>query len=117
MPLERFTSAFSNANGSIGLCLATLALILVLTYGYLSFSDAVLAAEPIDLKARRPNLGYMTALEADYGRRILAAAILGALLGRERRAPDRAAGVRTMALVSVGACLFCISSGQGFAWL
>ena len=117
MPFERFTSAFSNANGSIGLCLATLALIVVLTYGYLSFSDAVLAAEPIDLKARRPNLGYMTALEADYGRRILAAAILGALLGRERRAPDRAAGVRTMALVSVGACLFCISSGQGFAWL
>ena len=57
MPIERFTSAFSNANGSIGLCLATLALILVLTYGYLSFSDAVLAAEPIDLKARRPNLG------------------------------------------------------------
>ena len=73
MPFERFTSAFSNANGSIGLCLATLALIVVLTYGYLSFSDAVLAAEPIDLKARRPNLGYMTALEADYGRRILAA--------------------------------------------
>jgi uncharacterized membrane protein YhiD involved in acid resistance len=89
-------------------------LLVVLIYAGLCFADALLAVEPIDLRARRPSFGYTTALEADYGRRIFSATLFGAFLGHERRAPDRAAGVRTMALVSVGACLFTISSAEGF---
>jgi hypothetical protein len=114
MGLKSRLRQYSNANGSLGLALAVVALVVVLIYGCLCLSGWVMAAEPIDLHARLPHLGFLTPLEADFGRRILTAALLGALIGHERRAPDRPAGVRTMALVSLSACLFCISSAYGF---
>jgi len=63
---------------------------------------------------RRPELLGLTRREADFGRRLLASVVLGALIGVERRAPNRPAGVRTMSLVSLGACLFTICSAYAF---
>lgn len=63
---------------------------------------------------RRFALAGLTLREADFARRITAAVFLGALVGLERRAPNRAAGVRTMALVSLGACIFTIASAFDF---
>jgi hypothetical protein len=42
------------------------------------------------------------------------AAFLGGLIGWERRSADRPAGIRTMSLVSLGACLFSICSAFAF---
>eukprot|EP00928_Gymnodinium_smaydae_P023382 TRINITY_DN19320_c0_g1_i1.p1 TRINITY_DN19320_c0_g1~~TRINITY_DN19320_c0_g1_i1.p1 ORF type:complete len:296 (-),score=31.86 TRINITY_DN19320_c0_g1_i1:48-935(-) len=63
---------------------------------------------------RRPELLGLTQREADFGRRIVASVLLGALIGVERRQPNRPAGVRTMALVSLGSCLFTICSAYAF---
>jgi len=63
---------------------------------------------------RRAALLGLTLREADFARRITAAVLLGSLIGLERRAPNRAAGVRTMALVSLGACVFTIASAFNF---
>uniref|UniRef100_A0A7S3EEB2 MgtC/SapB/SrpB/YhiD N-terminal domain-containing protein n=1 Tax=Rhodosorus marinus TaxID=101924 RepID=A0A7S3EEB2_9RHOD len=48
--------------------------------------------------------------EADKGQRLILSIVLGAVLGYERRSPDRPAGMRLMSLVSLGACCFTISS-------
>ncbi|KAJ8901237.1 hypothetical protein NDN08_007086 [Rhodosorus marinus] len=48
--------------------------------------------------------------EADKGQRLILSIVLGAILGYERRSPDRPAGMRLMSLVSLGACCFTISS-------
>lgn len=45
---------------------------------------------------------------------LLLAVILGALIGLEREFQGKAAGLRTYALVSLGACLFTIVSTEGF---
>ena len=42
------------------------------------------------------------------------AVFLGSLIGYERRSSDRPAGIRTMALVSLGSALFTINSTFGF---
>ena len=42
------------------------------------------------------------------------ATILGCFIGWERRNADRPAGIRTMALVSLGSCLFSICSAFAF---
>jgi putative Mg2+ transporter-C (MgtC) family protein len=47
--------------------------------------------------------------------RLLVATILGAVVGLERERLERAAGLRTHALVCVGAALFMIVSAYGFA--
>ena len=51
--------------------------------------------------------------------RIVYAAILGSFLGRERSSKTEkgssGAGMRTMALVSLGACVFCLCGTHGFA--
>ena len=46
--------------------------------------------------------------------RLIVAALLGCIIGMERERLDRAAGLRTHALVSVGACLFMLVSAFGF---
>lgn len=42
------------------------------------------------------------------------AVFLGSLIGYERRSSDRPAGIRTMALVSLGSALFTINSTFAF---
>lgn len=46
--------------------------------------------------------------------RLLVAALAGAILGFERRHPDRPAGVRTLALTAMGAAVFTRVSTHGF---
>lgn len=63
---------------------------------------------------RLPRLLWLTREECSFGRRLLASVLLGGIVGWERRMADRPAGIRTMALVSLGACLFSINSAFGF---
>lgn len=63
---------------------------------------------------RRFELLGMTRREADFGRRMVFSIVLGTVIGVERRAPNRPAGVRTMALVSMGACIFTLASAYAF---
>jgi putative Mg2+ transporter-C (MgtC) family protein len=44
--------------------------------------------------------------DLDFGLRIVVALILGMALGTERESQGHPAGIRTMALISVGACMF-----------
>ncbi len=47
--------------------------------------------------------------------RLLVALILGAVVGLERERQERAAGLRTVTMVSLGSCLFTIVGAYGFA--
>jgi putative Mg2+ transporter-C (MgtC) family protein len=46
--------------------------------------------------------------------RLLAALLLGAVVGLERERQERAAGLRTVTMVSLGSCLFTIVGAYGF---
>ena len=46
--------------------------------------------------------------------RILLAAVLGAIIGYERRRADKPVGLRTLVLISVGAALFTVASVYAF---
>ncbi|KAL9188069.1 hypothetical protein ACHAXT_006447 [Thalassiosira profunda] len=59
-------------------------------------------------------LNYCDDRECLRGRNLLMAVFLGSLIGYERRSSDRPAGIRTMALVSLGSALFTINSTFGF---
>lgn len=63
---------------------------------------------------RIPMLMYLTMEEADHCKRMLVSVALGSAIGFERRSSDRPAGIRTMSLVSLGACFFTISSNFAF---
>jgi putative Mg2+ transporter-C (MgtC) family protein len=63
---------------------------------------------------RLPELCFLTLEECDISRRLLMSVILGGAIGYERRIADRPAGIRTMGLVSLGACFFTVSSIMGF---
>ena len=45
---------------------------------------------------------------------MLVSIFMGSIIGFERRRPDRPAGVRTMALVCLGSCVFTIDSMWAF---
>lgn len=51
---------------------------------------------------RIPSLFYLTLEECDLSRRMAASIVFGGLIGSERRAQDKPAGIRTMALVALG---------------
>ena len=63
---------------------------------------------------RKDYLLYLTPDECSCGRRLVISVILGGFIGWERRQADRPAGIRTMALVSLGSCLFTINSAFAF---
>src|SRR5437764_13311665 len=46
--------------------------------------------------------------------RLLVALLLGALIGLERERQERAAGLRTVTMVSLGSCLFTVVGAYGF---
>src|SRR2546423_9333245 len=46
--------------------------------------------------------------------RLLVALVLGAVVGLERERQERAAGLRTVTMVSLGSCLFTIVGAYGF---
>ena len=54
-------------------------------------------------------------IELEMGLRILMAATLGAIIGYQRERAGKSAGVRTVALVCVGAALFTMASIHGFS--
>ena len=51
----------------------------------------------------------------DFSLRLLAAGLIGSVIGYERELRSKGAGIRTHVLVSLGACLFMIISQYGFA--
>mmetsp|Transcript_5284 Transcript_5284/g.6361 ORF Transcript_5284/g.6361 Transcript_5284/m.6361 type:complete len:298 (+) Transcript_5284:30-923(+) len=63
---------------------------------------------------RRWFLLGLSLFEADFGRRMLIATVCGSIIGFERRQADRPAGIRTMSLASMGACLFTICGTFAF---
>jgi putative Mg2+ transporter-C (MgtC) family protein len=63
---------------------------------------------------RFARLLWLTREECAFGRSLVASVLLGGIVGWERRQADRPAGIRTMALVSLGACLFSINSTFAF---
>jgi len=65
-------------------------------------------------ETRFPQIMYLTPREADFGRRITFATLFGGVIGWERRSADRPAGIRTMALVSLGSCIFTLTSERAF---
>lgn len=63
---------------------------------------------------RYPMLLGMNKWECDMSRRILMAILMGSIIGFERRRVDRPAGIRTMAMVCLGACVFTLGSMFAF---
>lgn len=63
---------------------------------------------------RKTYLLLLSPDECSYSRRLIIAVLLGGCIGWERRQADRPAGIRTMALVSLGSCLFTINSAFAF---
>jgi len=56
----------------------------------------------------------LTQFETDFSRRMIISVILGSIIGYERKAADRPAGVRTMSLVCLGACFFTMCGQHAF---
>eukprot|EP00941_MAST-03F_sp_MAST-3F-sp1_P001771 g1771.t1 len=65
---------------------------------------------------RQVRLLGMNPEECNFIRRLIISILLGGLIGFERRNPDKPAGVRTMALASLGSCTFTICSGNAFSY-
>ena len=66
------------------------------------------------LRVRYVSLGMLNKFECMMYLRMIVSLALGSLIGFERRRADRPAGVRTMALVSLGACVFTTDSAFAF---
>ena len=79
----------------------------------LKFENSLFVFSPCD-SIRHPQLLFMSKVDCLRGRHLLMAVFLGSLIGYERRSGDRPAGIRTMALVSLGSALFTINSTFGF---
>ena len=56
----------------------------------------------------------MNKWEADMSRRIVLSILMGSIIGFERRRADRPAGIRTMAMVCLGSCVFTLGSMYAF---
>jgi len=52
--------------------------------------------------------------ETTFSRRMIVSVLLGGVIGFERKAADRPAGVRTMSLVSLGSCFFTMCGQHAF---
>ena len=79
----------------------------------LSYKNPSYVTDPCR-NVRYARLFFLRKEECRFGRSQVASILLGGTIGWERRQADRPAGVRTMALVSLGACLFTINSAFAF---
>jgi len=79
----------------------------------ISYKNPSYVYNPCD-HMRLPALMFLTRKECLYGRNLLWSVFLGGFIGWERREADRPAGIRTMSLVSLGACLFSLNSMYAF---
>ncbi|KAL3799009.1 hypothetical protein HJC23_005148 [Cyclotella cryptica] len=76
----------------------------------LSFPNAFYVHDPCRFNTRYWRLMGLKPVECIFGRHLVAAVILGSIIGYERRGPDRPAGIRTMAVIALASCLFTINS-------
>ena len=133
-----FNAAFFSTEATVGTRLTYVLLLIVgLTYTTISFLAPLLVAlhpscdpETHPAKGRehlnpdyefdpcwrvpRLSLLGMSPWDADMNVRVVMSLACGSLIGFERRRADRAAGIRTMALVCLGACVFTIASSFAF---
>lgn len=79
----------------------------------LSFDNALYKYNPCQFQ-RQSYLLFLTPEECSFARRLISSVVLGGVIGWERRQADRPAGIRTMALVSLGSALFTINSAYAF---
>ena len=75
-----------------------------------TFPNVLYKQDPCIQSTRYGRLMGMTPQECTFGRHLVVAAILGSVIGFERRIADRPAGIRTMSLVSLAAALFTLNS-------
>lgn len=76
----------------------------------IDFPNAFYHHDPCTFDTRYWQLLGLKRIECVFGRHLVIAVILGSIIGYERRGPDRPAGIRTMALIALAACLFTINS-------
>lgn len=81
--------------------------------GGVKYDNPGYVADPERLVRRWFLLG-LTLFEADFGRRLVVSVVCGGLIGFERRSADRPAGIRTMSMSALGACLFTICGTFAF---
>ena len=79
----------------------------------LEFGNSLYNYNPCNFQ-RFAKLLFLTPDECSYARRLLSSVVMGGVIGWERREADRPAGIRTMALVSLGSALFTINSAYAF---
>lgn len=65
-------------------------------------------------KYRTPHLLYLHLQEVEFAQRMLFSLLLGGIIGFERRASERPAGIRTMCMVCLGSCFFSMCSQLAF---
>lgn len=71
-------------------------------------------SDPCFDSERHPFLLALTLQEAESIRRIVFSALLGGAIGIERRMQKQPAGIRTLSIVSIGACIFTLNSMFAF---
>lgn len=75
-----------------------------------AFPNVLFVDDPCRSSTRYLQLAGMTPQECVFGRHLVVSAILGTVIGYERRMADRPAGIRTMSLVSLASALFTVNS-------
>ncbi|KAL7529342.1 hypothetical protein ACHAXR_002914 [Thalassiosira sp. AJA248-18] len=76
----------------------------------IKFPNVLYINDPCQTSTRYLRLMGLTPRECTFGRNLVIAAILGCVIGYERRTADRPAGIRTTGLVSLAASLFTVNS-------
>ena len=63
---------------------------------------------------RTPYLLFLHLQEVEFAQRMIFSVILGGIIGFERRASERPAGIRTMCMVCLGSCFFSMCGQLAF---
>lgn len=63
---------------------------------------------------RTPYLLYLHLQEVEFAQRMIFSVLLGGIIGFERRASERPAGIRTMSMVCLGSCFFSMTGQLAF---